>query len=122
MEQITELENTFIEEYNAGNLLMTQNMSKSATIMFSKALFAVIDYLIFKKYSKLPKNHSERFRILELKETEIYLDLDKLWNNYTDSYTKPIDKLAIQEFKKLIIKIVMNHEEFTDKIKKVFEK
>jgi hypothetical protein len=53
-------------------MLKNAHRMKSAVILASKALFAFCDYIIFSKYGKLPKNHAERFRILELKETKIY--------------------------------------------------
>ncbi len=88
MELLEDLKQTFLEEYESAKVLFELNKLKSATILLSKAIFALCDYLILKKYSKLPKNHSERFRILELKEPIIYSEIDSMWNKYRDTYSK----------------------------------
>jgi len=107
MDQINEIENTFIEEYCSAKLLINNSMKKSALILLAKALFALTDYLILKKYGKLPKNHSERFRILEEKEKEIYKNIDEVWDKYTDSYSKPSSEESINMLKNAIKEVVM---------------
>ncbi|MBT3408932.1 hypothetical protein HN415_09735 [Candidatus Woesearchaeota archaeon] len=121
MDQIKELEKTFLEEYKAANLLIENEMFKSSIIMLSKSLFALADYLIFIKYKKLPKNHSERFRILQIKENNIYHKLDQVWSKYTDSYSKPTNNESVNMFKKTIKDIVNKNENFSEEIKKIIE-
>ena len=53
MDQQNELKDTFIEEYESACLLNEKKSLKSALILFSKALFALCDYIIFVKYKKL---------------------------------------------------------------------
>ncbi|MBT3408480.1 hypothetical protein HN415_07395 [Candidatus Woesearchaeota archaeon] len=122
MDQINELEETFIEEYSAAKLLIQNKMTKSATILLSKSLFALADYIIFKKYKKLPKNHSERFRILELKEPKFYIELDKMWSKYTDSYSKPTTKESTIQFLNIITKLINENETISQKIKNTIKK
>lgn len=122
MDQLEELEKTFIEEYEAGELLLKNQMVKASIIMFSKATFALIDYLIFHKYLKLPKNHTDRFRILEIKEKEIYSNLSKIWSKYTDAYTKPSEHDSVNLFKEFIVKIIQENETISNNIKTIFEK
>ena len=120
MSQLEELENTSIEEIKAAKLLQKEHMTKSALILYSKALFAVLDYLILKKYKKLPKNHSERFRILEAKEPKTYINVDKIWLKYTDSYSKPADEDSIRLFVETIKEIVQD-ENISEKIKEALK-
>ena len=120
MDQSNELENTFIEEYKAALLLLDRQMNKPALILLSKSLFALIDFIIFKKYNKLPKNHSDRFRFLENKEKELYVKLNEIWNIYTDSYSKPSSEESIKDFKECI-KFVIEKNETSEKIKKIIE-
>ncbi|MFH1054096.1 MAG: hypothetical protein V1740_06780 [Candidatus Woesearchaeota archaeon] len=60
-----ELVNTFKEEYEGGIEQFEKQRYKNATILLSKSLFALCDMIILNKLRKLPKNHGERFRILE---------------------------------------------------------
>ncbi|MBU0457596.1 MAG: hypothetical protein ABH824_06525 [Nanoarchaeota archaeon] len=120
--QLNELENTFIEEYESAILLLSYNKYKSVTILLSKALFALTDYLIFKKYQKLPKNHSEKFRILKEKEEKLYVLIDEIWSTYTDSYSKPALYDSINMLQNVIKNIVTENENISQKIKKIVEK
>ena len=101
MDQLEELENTFLEEYSSSQILLEHKKLKSVTILLSKSLFALADYLLFKKYNILPKNHAQRFRILEKKEKKMYEQIDELWGAYTNSYSKPSDEVSIGRFKKM---------------------
>lgn len=116
MNELIELKNTFIEEYSSSKILKDLNKIKSSTILISKSLFALCDYLILKKYGKLPKNHSERFRILELKENNIYHQIDEIFSKYVDTYSKPSNDENYKKIKEVIKKIIEN-EEFDKEIK-----
>ena len=121
MEQDRLLKETFIEEYSSAKILKDMNKLKSSLILLSKSLFALCDYLIFKKYNKLPKNHSERFRILELKEPKIYLKVDSVWEKYTDTYSKPTDNNSYDLLNKVKIEIAEN-EELDKELKEILER
>lgn len=118
MDQKDELKKTFIEEYSSAKILKEMNKLKSALILISKSLFALCDYIIFKRYSSLPKNHSERFRILELKEKKIYERVDSIWSKYTDTYSKPSNEESYKLLNKVIKDIVKN-EELDKEIKEI---
>ena len=112
-----ELKTTFIEEYSSAKILKDMGNLKSAVILISKALFALCDYVIFEKYSKLPKNHSERFRILELKEKAIFVVVDSVWSKYTDTYSKPSNEESYNLIKNALREIIKNEKsakEFRD--------
>lgn len=117
MEQDKELQDTFIEEYEAALILEQQRKYKATTILLSKALFALADYVIFKKYHTLPKNHADRFRILEAKEPKTHEVIDAIWSKYTDTYTKPSAEAAIHLLKKAIREVSQEHENISQNIK-----
>jgi len=60
--------------------------------LFFKALAVLADLYIFKKQGKIPSSHSERFRILEEKYSDIYKILDKNFPFYQDSYRIKLNK------------------------------
>ena len=121
MEQLKELEETFLEEYTSAELLENYAKYKVAIILYSKAVFALIDYILFKKYQVLPKNHTERFRILERRESELYVLLDALWSKYTNTYNKPAAKESISLLKEAI-KNISENENINPKIKESIDK
>ena len=96
---------TFLEEYEGAQEELSKDRYKNSVILFSKALFAICDILIQKKLNKLPKNHSERFRILEQYFKEVYEIVDEIFDKYTDSYSKPILKETCESIKNGIKKI-----------------
>lgn len=118
MNQKEELESTFIEEYSSALLLIKLQKRKSALILLSKSLFALADYFIYSDTMTLPKNHSERFRILKETDKNTYAILDEVWNKYTETYSKPAMSESISMIKNGIKKICENNERVSEKIKK----
>ena len=100
-----ELIQTFLEEYKGAKDELNKGRCKNSAILFSKALFAACDIIIQNKLNKLPKNHTERFRILEQYFKEIYVIVDEIFDKYTDSYSKPILKETCEAIKHGIKKI-----------------
>ena len=121
MEQLEELEHTFVELYQSALLLQQGGKQKAAVILFSKALFALIDYIIFEKYQKLPKNHGERFRILELKFPSLYEIVNSVWGKYTDTYHKPALEESVSLLKQSIKEVVDNAKITRREIKIIIE-
>ena len=78
---VDDLIQTFLEEFEGAKEELSKGRHKNATILFSKALFAICDILIQSKLNKLPKNHSERFRILEQYFKEVYGIVDDILTN-----------------------------------------
>ncbi|MFC1800716.1 hypothetical protein ACFLYT_01535 [Nanoarchaeota archaeon] len=113
-----ELENTFIEEYVGAQEQLDKERYKNATILFSKSLFALCDLLLEKKLKRLPKNHTERFRMLEEYLQEAYKVVDGIFSNYTDAYSKPVLKESCENIKDGIKKIT-NTNEVSEKIKEI---
>ncbi len=113
-----ELKKTFIEEYEGAFEQLEKGRYKNATILFSKALFALCDYIVYSKIQKLPKNHAERFRILEEYSPQIYSVVDIIFTHYTDAYSKPALKETCEKIKNGIKKIATT-EKLPEEIKNI---
>jgi len=113
-----ELQKTFIEEYLGAEEQLEKQRYKNATILFSKAIFALCDLIILLKLKKLPKNHGERFRILEDHFSNIYSVVDSIFEHYTDAYSKPALKETCEEIKNGVKKIIQDNE-LPEEIKKI---
>ena len=77
---------------NSADLVYNTKDYTSATILYFKLLFAVLDYIILIKEGKTPKDHTERFKILKEKFNSFYVILDKDFSIYRNTYTLNIDK------------------------------
>ena len=71
----------------------------SATILYFKTLFLVFDLIILKSKGKTPKDHTERFRILQQTYPNLYESLDKYFKIYRDTYSISIDKETCEVIK-----------------------
>ena len=67
---------------------------------FFKAVVIACDYLIYKEMKIIPKNHSERFSILEKYFINIYKKVSKLFEIYTNSYNHRSRKEEAEILKK----------------------
>jgi len=84
----------------------------SASILFFKSLFAVLDLIILKKSGKTPKDHSERFRLLQNEFPELYEILDKLYPVYRETYTLKIEKDVCDKIKENVDSITKKYKIF----------
>ena len=89
--------------YNAGDYT-------SATILYFKAAFAILDLIILKATGSTPKDHSERFRILQKSFPELYDFIDKYFKIYRDTYSITISKNICDEFKKNVRQIIEKYK------------
>jgi len=78
----------------------------SAVILYFKALFVALDVIILRKKKKTPKDHSERFRILEKDFPEEYRNLDKYFSIYQSTYTITIDKEICEEIRTYVTSFI----------------
>lgn len=76
----------------SAKLVYKTNDFTSATILYFKALFSILDLVILKDTGNIPKDHSERFRILESSYTDLYNTLDRIYLEYRNTYTSIINK------------------------------
>lgn len=74
----------------------------SATILYFKTWFAIQDNILLEETGKAPKDHSERFRLLEKNFKKTYVSLDKEFNTYRDTYSQIIDKETCIRIKKIV--------------------
>lgn len=100
MEDIKKIFLENAKEYyrNAVEAENKKEYNTSVTLYF-KAISALCDVYIFINERKLPSNHVERFRILELKYPEIYKIIDKNFPFYQDSYRAKLTKEVSLMFK-----------------------
>jgi uncharacterized protein (UPF0332 family) len=85
----------------------------ASTSDFFKAIVVFCDYLIYCEIKRVPKNHKDRFNLLEVYFNEIYQVVAKLFKPYTDSYnlksTKE-DSLRFKKYAEEIEEFVRNKE------------
>lgn len=74
----------------------------SATILYFKTWFAIQDNILLEETGKSPKDHAERFRLLEKYFKKTYKSLDKEFNTYRDTYSQLTDKQTCNRIKKLV--------------------
>ncbi len=72
----------------------------AAVSNFFKAIVTFCDYLLYKQIKIIPKNHSERFDLLELHFKEIYPEISKLFKSYRESYNLKLTKEQALTLKK----------------------
>lgn len=82
----------------------------SATILYFKLSFAVLDYVILAKKGMSPKDHTERFRILQESFPEEYEFLDKYFSIYRDTYSTTIEKEKCDRIKENVEKIIKKYK------------
>ncbi len=92
---------------NSAEMVYESGDYTSATILYFKTSFVAIDYIIFMKQGKTPKDHTERFRLVEKEFPELYEFLDKYFKIYRDTYSLTIEKYkcdAVRENVRSIVK------------------
>ena len=99
---------------NSAELVYNTQDFTSATILYFKALFTAIDIIILKNKGKIPKDHSERFRILELFEPVLYSLLDKIYPIYRNTYTTTINKETCDKIKENVKRIIKEQKILED--------
>ena len=71
----------------------------SARDNYFKALIHAVDLSLFEKIGKVPDSHTERFRILEKENTELYSLVDSLFEPYRRSYRSSVSKKEAEQIK-----------------------
>jgi hypothetical protein len=89
MKQILENANEFM---GSGEDNVKKERWNAATADFFKAIVIFCDYLLYKEMRNIPKNHSERFSLLKQYFSEIYTEVSRLFNTYTNSYNNKVEK------------------------------
>ena len=75
---------------------------------FFKAIAILCDYLIYKEIKIIPKNHNERFSILEKYFKDIYKKVAELFQIYTKSYNSRLTQQEVEILKKYAYELKHN--------------
>ena len=106
------LEENIKEFQGSADLVYKKNDFTSATILYFKTLFGVLDLIILKNTGKIPKDHSERFRMLESSFSNLYKTLDELYSIYRNTYTAKINKENCDRIKENVQRIIKEQKIF----------
>ena len=82
----------------------------SATILYFKVLFGITDFILLREQGKAPKDHTERFRMLEVSNKDIYEFLDKYFKVYRDTYSILIDKQTCDKVRENVKKFINKYK------------
>ena len=82
----------------------------SATVIYFKTWFAIYDHIISNKLGIIPKDHSDRFRILQKDFPNEYILLDMEFNTCRSTYNKIINFETCNRIKKIIENEIINHK------------
>lgn len=99
----------------SGKLSEENNLLISATDNYFKALIHAVDLYLLGLIGKIPDNHTERFRILEAENSDVYRIVDELFRLYVKSYRSNISKEEFTKVKdglKQILRLTKLEEEF----------
>jgi HEPN domain-containing protein len=96
---LDELKANAQEYLEDADYLYNKGHYNSALNLYFKALVAICDYIILRDTGKLPRNHSERFRILEERYPNIYDIVDFHFNNYRKTYLMRATKEWVEVLK-----------------------
>ncbi|ACS33134.1 hypothetical protein [Thermococcus gammatolerans] len=99
MVNLDELKVNAQEYLEDADYLYNKGHYNSALNLYFKALVAICDYIILRDTGKLPRNHTERFRILEEKYPDIYDIVDFHFNNYRKAYLMRATKEWVEVLK-----------------------
>lgn len=84
----------FLESGEENLIKKRYNVSASD---FFKGIVIFCDYIIYNEMKLVPKNHNERFSILERYFKSIYETVSKLFKTYTDSYNLRLNENDVKE-------------------------
>ncbi|MFA4953267.1 MAG: hypothetical protein WC584_03520 [Candidatus Pacearchaeota archaeon] len=105
MEELLENIQEFIE---SGEENLRKQRFNAAVSDFFKAIVIICDYLIYKEIKIIPKNHNERFSILEKYFRDTYKKVAELFQIYIKSYNSRSTKEEAQILKKYAYEIKQN--------------
>lgn len=78
----------------------------SATVLYFKTLFCTLDLIILKEKGFIPKDHSERFRVLEKDFPDFYTFIDKYFPIYQSSYSQIVTQEVCDKIKEYVEGII----------------
>jgi len=96
--------------WNSAELVYTSKDYTSATLLYFKCWFVILDYIIYQSKKITPKDHSERFQILEKEFKDKYIKLDQNYNTYRQTYSLSIDKQKCDTIRKIVREILYEQQ------------
>jgi len=99
---MNELQTNIERFWKSAEIIYKEEDYTSATMLYFKCLFVILDKIIFLKERKTPKDHTERFEILKKSFPKYYEILDKIYVIYRDTYSISIEKEKCEEVKKYV--------------------
>ena len=94
---------------NSADTLYKAKDYTSAAILYFKAWFAIQDFILLNKVGQSPKDHGERFRLLQKQFPDTYAELDKEFSTYRDTYSKIVDKSDCDRIKGIVENELKNY-------------
>jgi len=95
----------FVEFCAAADTDLAAGRYNAAVSSYFKALSILCDWHIYKRIMLLPKNHTERFQILERDEPQAYSLLSPLFSKYRDSYNTRLSRKDALELSENVKKL-----------------
>ncbi len=105
-----ELRKNIINFKKSAELVYETSDYTSASILYFKALFVTIDYILLTSGYGIPKDHTERFRTLERVFPELYKILDRVFSLYRNTYTTTLSKFNCDEVKDYVNELIKKYE------------
>lgn len=93
----------------SAQMLYEEDDYTSATILYFKALFALHDALLLEEMGASPKDHTQRFRSLEKHFPRLYMELDKEFTTYRDTYSKTVDRQTCERIRRMVEDAIHRH-------------
>jgi len=81
----------------------------SATTLYFKTVFVALDLILFTKLKMAPKDHAERFRMLQQHFPKEYASLDKYYSIYRSTYSNLIDQQTCEEIRNYVAQTLKEH-------------
>jgi len=111
MEELLENVKEFFE---SGEENIVKKRFNVAVSDYFKAIVILCDYLIYREMKVMPKNHRDRFSLLEKYFKNVYDPVSKLFETYTKSYNLRLGEKEANEVKRYaneLKEIVVNKKE-----------
>lgn len=88
------------EFLDSGRENLSKNRLNVSASDYFKAIVIFCDYLVYGEIKRLPKNHNDRFNLLEIYFKEIYKKVSHLFEIYIKSYNLKVKKEDVLKLEK----------------------
>jgi len=108
MEELLKNVNEFLE---SGEDNLNKKRFNAAVSDFFKAIVILCDYLIYREIKIMPKNHNQRFSLLERYFKKIYEKVSELFETYTKSYNLRLEEkeaIKLQNYANALKNFILN--------------